>query len=199
MPANARVPGCREPHSGMDEPARFKKDLMKDIGILVSLCVVGRSNATNWFQSLFSWMIRSKCIACTGHDWNLNNPTSNVNRFQSTCPHGARRYRASNTGHPPEFSCANVSGPELFRPEMVKTCKIFRSKVGRPEKFPADRIKIQKPPGFSHSTDGAHEPAKIPARSIEPGTIDLKFRPPKFFRFESSRAEKFSARNFKNL
>jgi hypothetical protein len=47
-------------------------------------------------------------------------------------------------------------------------------------------------------TDGAHEPASIPARPIAPGTLALKFRQPKFFWFESSRAEKFSARNLKN-
>jgi len=52
---------------------------------------------------------------------------------------------------------------------------------------------------FPHITDGAREPAYLPARPIEPGSLALKFRPPNFFRIESSRAEKFSARNLKIL
>jgi hypothetical protein len=51
---------------------------------------------------------------------------------------------------------------------------------------------------FPHITDGAREPAYLPARPIAPGTHALKFFPPGFFWIESSRAEKNPARNLKN-
>jgi hypothetical protein len=60
-------------------------------------------------------------------------------------------------------------------------------------------VKSGKIPVHSPLADGAHEPVYIPARPIEPVTLALKSRPPKFFWFESFRAEKISARNLKIL
>jgi hypothetical protein len=69
----------------------------------------------------------------------------------------------------------------------LKIPKIFRTIAQKPGKTP----------DFPHSTDEAFGPRQKPARPIAPGTLALKFLQPKIFRFESSRAEKISARNLK--
>jgi hypothetical protein len=79
--------------------------------------------------------------------------------------------------------------PGFFPARKLKIPKIFRTIAQKPG----------KPPGFPHSSDGTHDPTQIPSRPIETGTLALKFFPPGFFWLESSRAEKFSARNFKIL
>jgi hypothetical protein len=66
------------------------------------------------------------------------------------------------------------------------------------QKFPADHRETRKNTHDVSPTDGAREPAYLPARPIAPGTLALKFRQPKFFWIESSRAEKNPARNLKN-
>jgi len=86
-----------------------------------------------------------------------------------------------------------------FSRSKIRTSGIFLArKFVSPKNFRAIAAKPGKPPKFSHFTDGAHAPAEIPARPIEPGTLALKFLPPNFFWIESSRAEKFSARKLKN-
>jgi hypothetical protein len=59
--------------------------------------------------------------------------------------------------------------------------------------------KSGKTPGFARITDGTHAPVHISAQPFAPGSRALKVRQPKFFRIESSRAGKFSARNLKIL
>jgi len=69
----------------------------------------------------------------------------------------------------------------------------------RPKNFRTIAAKSGKTPNLTHRSDGAHAPAHLPVRPIEPGTLVLKFLPRKIFRVESSRAEKFPARNLKIL
>jgi hypothetical protein len=67
----------------------------------------------------------------------------------------------------------------------------------RPKNFRTIAAKSGKTPVFHTTSDEAHDPAQNPARPIAPGTLALKFFPSRFFRLESTRAEKISARNFK--
>jgi hypothetical protein len=86
------------------------------------------------------------------------------------------------------------------KPRISKSSpKVSARKSVRPKIFRTIAAKSGKTPGFAHITDGAHAPAQNPARPIEPGSLALKFLPRKIFRIESSRAEKFSARNLKIL
>jgi len=68
-----------------------------------------------------------------------------------------------------------------------------------PKNFRTIAAKSGKTPNLTHRSDGAHASEQIPARPIGPGTLALKFFLPKIFRVESSRAEKFPARNLKIL
>jgi len=79
----------------------------------------------------------------------------------------------------------------------LKIQKNVGAKIENPKNFRTIAAKSGKTPNLSHITDGAYVPAQIPVRPIEPGMLALKFRPPVFFRIESSRAKKIPARNFK--
>jgi hypothetical protein len=113
----------------------------------------------------------------------------------------AKKYKNSVCPSKASDRCRHISNPRdrTTRPDLSITTPFFRPESscvpnfsGRSQRNP------EKHPLIHKYTDGAHDPACIPARPIAPGTLALKLRQPKIFRAESSRAEKFSVRNFKN-